>query len=214
MTVVPTNGIDLEIQKATSLAAQKCAAAGGDEKTIEVVEVDVVPLSYTTNGATRILVRVVGDLKDKYEVALDNIVPKTPIRKSGISKYSPATEKGLAVSKGSSYEVVEQVDVRFYKPRIKGDLWYFSELDLQFLQDGAGILGVGSCGEPYSAYLACLMALRNGEDITIRRQDTLPDDAVVLAAGFMVRSTLSSESYLTDPHTGISWCVSRADTRN
>ena len=73
-----------------------------------------------------------------------------------------------------------------YQPRIEGDLWYLSELDLQFLQDGTGVLGVGSCGEPYPVYLACLVALRNGGDITIRRQDTLPDDAVVLVAGFMV----------------------------
>jgi len=77
------------------------------------------------------------------------------------------------------------VDLKNYRPRIEGDLWYLSEIDLQFLLDGAGVLGVGSCGEPYPSYLACLLALRNGEDITVMRQDTLPDNAVVLVAGFM-----------------------------
>jgi hypothetical protein len=117
---------------------------------------------------------------------LNELVSKTPVRTSRAREFTRIAKTTSAPSKGSSYEVSKQIDVKSYRPRIVGDLWYFSELDLQFLQDGAGILAVGSCGEPYSAYLACLMALRNGEDITIRRQDTLPDDAVVLVAGFMV----------------------------
>jgi hypothetical protein len=98
------------------------------------------------------------------------------------------------MSKGSSYDIVEHVDLRSYRPRIEGDLWYLSELDLLFLQDGTGVLGVGSCGEPYPVYLACLLALRNGGDIIIRRQDTLPDNAVVLVSGFMVKITPSSQT--------------------
>jgi hypothetical protein len=145
-----------------------------------------VPVSYATNGATRVLVRVVGDLKDECEVSLDEIVSKTPIRKTRVRECTTITKTSPAPSKGSSYEVTKQINVNSYRPRIECDLWYLSELDLQFLQDGAGILAVGSSGEPYSAYLACLMALRSGQDITIRRQDTLPDDAVVLVAGFMV----------------------------
>jgi len=95
--------------------------------------------------------------------------------------------------KGSSYEILDHVDLKSYRPRIEGDLWYLSELDLRFLQDGTGVLGVGSCGEPYPCYLACLLALRGGKEITIRRQDTLPDDAVVLVAGFMVSNSLSPD---------------------
>lgn len=95
--------------------------------------------------------------------------------------------KENTISKASCYDVIDQVDLKTYRPRIEGDLWYLSEIDLQFLLDGAGVLGVGSCGEPYPSYLACLLALRNGENITIMRQDTLADDAVILVAGFMVR---------------------------
>lgn len=191
-TVVPDNTtIDQEIEDAKALAVERCIAAGGNSKTIEVVEVDVIPMSYVTNGATRILVRVVGDLVDDYEEipeSTDQQVNSEGFQRRDVCK-KPASQHAAAF-KGTSYEIEQQVDLKAYRPKIKGDLWYLSEIDLQFLQDGTGVLAVGSCGEPYPAYIACLLALQNGEDITIRRQDTLPDDAVVLVAGFMVSSPI------------------------
>lgn len=189
--VVPQPGaIDEEIAKATAQAVEKCVTAGADEKTIEVVEIDTVPVSYVTNGATRIFVRVVGALKDNHDSshASKIISLGIPYQKRVTAKPKLIVNKieSPISHKGSSYDIVAQVDVETYRPRVKGDLWYLSELDLQFLQDGAGILSVGSCGEPYSAFLTLRTVLRNGQDITIRRQDTLPDDAVVFVAGFMV----------------------------
>jgi hypothetical protein len=155
------------------------------------VEVETIPVSYVTNGATRLFVRVVADLVEGHEELHDSPQPHLngdAYRKAvefwslpdGISSDLSST------SKGSSYDITGGIDLKSYRPRIVGDFWYLSELDLQFLQDGTGVLGVGSCGEPYPVYLACLLALRNGGDIIIRRQDTLPDDAVVLVGGFMV----------------------------
>lgn len=191
MTVVPgARTIDQEIEAAKALAIERCVAAGGNSKTIEIVEVDAVPVSYVTNGATRLLVRVVGDLVEGYEETHSS--PDSPLSSDTLERLSISplrkvdSEESSATTKGSSYEITEHVDINTYRPRIEGDFWYLSELDLQFLQDGTGVLGVGSCGEPYPAYVACLLALRNGEDITVRRQDTLPDDTVVLVAGFMV----------------------------
>lgn len=188
-TVVPgVRTIDQEIKDATDLAIERCVAAGGSKKTIEVVEIDVVPVSYVTNGATRLLVRVVGDLVDGFESSYES--PEDLLNGDTFSKSSlvSTVPNGIienATSKASCYDVIEQVDLKSYRPRIEGDLWYLSEIDLQFLLDGAGVLGVGSCGEPYPSYLACVLALRSGEDITIMKQDTLADDAVVLVAGFM-----------------------------
>lgn len=158
------------------------------------MEVETIPVSYVTNGATRLFVRVVGDLVEGFEEPEDSSKPFS----NGDEYWKPVDFSSLPngisddlslISKGSSYDIIEHVDLRSYRPRIEGDLWYLSELDLQFLQDGTGVLAVGSCGEPYPVYLACLLALRNGEEIRIRRQDTLPDDAVVLVGGFMVKTT-------------------------
>jgi hypothetical protein len=219
-TVVPTERtIDQELEDAKTRAIEECVAAGGSRKTIEIVEVETVPVSYTTNGATRLFVRVVADLVEGYEESQGSSVPylegdayRKPVDLSplpiGVSDHISLT------SKASSYEIINNVDLQSYRPRIEGDLWYLSELDLQFLQDGTGVLGVGSCGEPYPVYLACLLALRNGGDIIIRRQDTLPDDAVVLVGGFMVRP-FPNYTYIWPTNTcaGIAKCILGTDTR-
>ncbi|RDL40560.1 uncharacterized protein BP5553_00539 [Venustampulla echinocandica] len=180
--------IDQQVEDAKLLAIERCVAAGGNKHTVEVVDVDVVPISYVTNGATRILVRVVGDLLEGYE---ETHLPANPtldgeeFHKAGAILPDEVYKESFTGSKASSYDVVKHTDINSYRPRIEGDLWYLSELDLLFLQDGTGVLGVGSCGEPYPAYLACRLALRNGETLTIRRQDTFPDNSVVLVGGFM-----------------------------
>ncbi len=182
--------VEQEIEDAKRLATDRCVAAGGNRETIEVVEIDVVPVSYTTNATTRILVRVVGELVEGSEEILDSAsLPGEEISSEEHAILLPPAKVAGEIStpsKGSSYEVLQQLNHETYRPRIEGDLWYLSEVDLQYLQDGTGVLGVGSCGEPYPAYLACLLALRNGGDLIIRRQSTFPDDGIVLVSGFMV----------------------------
>lgn len=175
--------MDEQIEEAKALAMDRCVAAGGNRTTLEVVEIELIPISYVTDGATRLIVRVVADLSEGHEgpdeipmPLLDNFDKST-----SLESYTNGVD-----SKATSYDIVHQLDVESYRPRIEGDLWYLSETDLQFLQDGAGVLGVGSCGDAYPSYVACLNALAKGEDITIRRQNTIPDSAVILIAGFMV----------------------------
>ena len=184
--------IEKEIENAKLVAVERCVAAGGDRKTIEVVEVDAVSVSYTMNGAADIYVRVVGDLvdqKDEVPESPDELLHGETFYKADLVSTLPDGKSAVdeATSKGSSYDIAERIDIKSYRPRIEGDLWYLSEIDVQFLNDGTGVLGVGSCGEPYPSYLALLEILRSGGDLTIRRQSTFPDDAVVLVAGFMVR---------------------------
>jgi hypothetical protein len=182
-----------EVEDAKVVAIERCIAAGGDRETVEIVEVDIIPVSYTMNGAADIFVRVVGELVNNKDAPPDspedllegeiffkeNLFPAS----GNISKVEEAT---LEATNGISYDVALRTDLNTYRPRIEGDLWYLSELDIQFLSDGTGVLGVGSCGEPYPTFLALREIVRNGEDLTIRRQDTLPNDAVVLVCGFMV----------------------------
>ncbi|KAK2030244.1 hypothetical protein LX32DRAFT_559167 [Colletotrichum zoysiae] len=188
MVVIPTENstMDAQIEAAKAVAADRCIGAGGNRDTLEVVEIESIPISYVTNGATRLIVRVVADLSDVHE---DSGEDDLKIDTSASSE----TETNAVDSKASSYDIVDQLDVDSYRPRIEGDLWYLSETDLRFLQDGTGVLGVGSCGDAYPSYIACANALAKGGDITIRRQDTLPDGAVVLIAGFMGSPTVYLE---------------------
>ncbi|KAA8567506.1 hypothetical protein EYC84_007982 [Monilinia fructicola] len=189
--------IEEEIEEAKLLAIQRCVAAGGDEKTIEVVEVDTLPINYVTNGSTQLVVRVVGDLLHTGEKLRDlNTFPRSKSTfkpRRADSGYSASGLDSPVESKASTYDILEHIDVESYRPRIEGDIWHLSEIDLKFLMDGTGVLAVGSCGEPYPSYIACLIALENGEGLRIRRQDTIPEDALIVSAGFMGSPTVYLE---------------------
>lgn len=171
--------IEQQLEDAKTLAAKRCIAAGGDPNAVEIVEVDLVPISYVTNGATRVMVRVVSDLiesQDAITFEEENLHP---------DPYIPMDDMKTA-DKVSQYETIRSIEIESYRPRIEGDLWYVSSTDLDFLQDGTGVLGVGSCGEPYPTYLACMELLKGGTPITIRKHESIKDSEVVLVAGFMV----------------------------
>jgi len=179
-----------QIEEAKALAMDRCVASGGSRATLEVVEIELIPVSYATNGATRLIVRVVADLSEGRNDPEESQLPML----HGFGKSAgPENHTDRVNSKASSFDIIHQLDVESYRPRVEGDLWYLSEMDLQFLQDGTGVLGVGSCSDAYPSYVACLHALAKGEVITIRRQETLPDGAIVLAAGFMVSAPTSSD---------------------
>ncbi|ESZ93296.1 hypothetical protein SBOR_6334 [Sclerotinia borealis F-4128] len=189
--------IEEEIQEAKLIAIQRCVAAGGDARTIEVVEVDTLPISYVTNGSTQLVVRVVGDLLNTGKKVRDfntfSVSKSTFKPRRADSGYSASGLDSPVDAKASTYDIFEHIDLESYRPRIEGDIWHLSEIDLNFLMDGTGVLAVGSCGEPYPSYIACLIALENGDGLRIRRQDTIPDDAVIMTAGFMGSPTVYLE---------------------
>lgn len=55
---------DQALAAAKSEAIDKAVAAGADRDTVEIVEVEEVPLAYLPGNATRIMVKAVGDLKE------------------------------------------------------------------------------------------------------------------------------------------------------
>lgn len=55
---------DQVLETAKSEAIDKAVAAGADRDTVEIVEVEEVPLAYLPGNATRIMVKAVGDLKE------------------------------------------------------------------------------------------------------------------------------------------------------
>lgn len=196
--VVPEDKtIQEHIEEAEILATNRCVAAGGDRTTAEVVEIDYLPISYVSNGATRITVRVVADPDDSFvgEIPMD-----TDGSAQGAEHYNELETDDYASRsfheaspKSSSYVSDVPVDVENYRPDLRGDLWYLSKTDLDFLLDGTGVLGVGSCGEPYPSYIACLEQLSAGRPITIRRQTNISESSIIVAAGFMGSPTVYLE---------------------
>lgn len=197
---MPENrSINQQLEDAKMLAVERCVSAGGNPRAVEIVEVDLIPMSYVTNGATRVVVRVVSDLVEGQNSVTreeDFLHPEMHNSRCLID-----TE-----GKASNYEFIETIDFKSYRPRIEGDLWYVSQTDLDFLQDGTGVLGVGSCGEPYPTYLACKELLRSGTPIIIRRQGSIKDAETVLVGGFMASPYLPilGAPYTSQNHTNYS----------
>lgn len=199
-----TASMEQQLADAKALAVERCITAGGDPRAVEVIEVDLIPMSYVTNGATRVMVRAVSELTDSQDTIplWDEILH--------LERYSIKCP-GEVVAEVLDYNITRTVDVESYRPRIEGDLWYVSPTDLDFLQDGSGVLGVGSCGEPYPTYLACMELLQDGTPITIRRQDSIKDSELVLVAGFMVSSSqFPAGCVYTGPPAAASLTVLRA----
>ena len=56
-------GRDAAIERATALARQRAVAAGADESTLTVIDVEDLPIAYLPGDARRVRVRVVGDTR-------------------------------------------------------------------------------------------------------------------------------------------------------
>ncbi|KAK1622578.1 hypothetical protein BDP81DRAFT_385848 [Colletotrichum phormii] len=143
-------------QKAVDLAIQKGAAA----EDVRVVEVNKMPLQYVDNGAMRIQVRAVGKLS----------VPEDPNFASESIAPIEEEEQGTEAPKESVPNALEpttkpslRVDLETYRPDVRGDAWYVSEVDLELIATGCGVLGTGGGGPTHHEYLKSLHVLRNSE---------------------------------------------------
>jgi N-methylhydantoinase A/oxoprolinase/acetone carboxylase beta subunit len=56
---------DEAVATAKAEAMERAIAAGADPATVEIVDVEDIPLAYLPGNATRIRAKAVGDLRDK-----------------------------------------------------------------------------------------------------------------------------------------------------
>ncbi|KAK7032883.1 hypothetical protein R3P38DRAFT_2618769 [Favolaschia claudopus] len=170
-----------------TLAVSKAVAAGAEPTTIAVAEVNVLPVQYVTNQATRIIVKAIGDLaiRDEYNV------PQTINDEYQVIE-DETTEAPQEIipdwSDGS-----QGIDYQSYRPEIVGDEWIVSETDLLFIQEGCGVLGTGGGGNPYPTYLKARQLMREGKSIRIVDHLSLADDAVLVRGCFMGSPSVGSE---------------------
>ncbi|KXH68070.1 hydantoinase [Colletotrichum salicis] len=143
-------------QKAIELAIQKGAAA----EDVVVVKVNKMPLQYVENGAMRIQVRAVGKLS----------VPEDPNFACESRAPIEEEEQGTEAPKENVPDALEpttkpslRVDLETYRPDVRGDAWYVSEVDLELIATGCGVLGTGGGGPTHHEYLKSLHVLRNSE---------------------------------------------------
>ncbi|KAI8270406.1 putative D-/L-hydantoinase subunit A [Colletotrichum sp. SAR11_239] len=143
-------------QKAIDIAVQKGAAADD----VRIVEVNKMPLQYVDNGAMRIQVRAVGKLcvpgnpvfpPESGDTALEEEQDDEAVKESVSDALSPTTKPSL------------HVDLETYRPNVEDGVWYVSEVDLELISTGCGVLGTGGGGPTHHEFLKSLQALRTSE---------------------------------------------------
>ncbi|TFK65188.1 DUF917-domain-containing protein [Pluteus cervinus] len=184
--ILQGKSLDEALERIKIIAIERAITAGADKGTVRVVEINVFPIQYVTNQATRIIVRAVGQLASAV---------------THLKADSDDTEdEHLSDSNEGTHQFVEpisrtpeQVDYIHYRPAIKGHIWNVSEVDLFFIMEGCGVLGTGGGGSPYPIYLICRQILRNGGKLSIVDYESLDENAFVSRGGYMGSPSVTSE---------------------
>ncbi|CAO1613722.1 unnamed protein product [Sympodiomycopsis kandeliae] len=183
---VPPGGWESVVDRLKKDVIARAINAGASEQSVEVVEIENMPIQYVTTGATRVILKAVGDLDYAALVSsldadgaggfeVDEILPPPrPI-------ISQEQEEGHAI------------DIANYRPCIEGDEWHLSEIDLEWIAEGCGCLGVGGGGSTYYPFIMAREILRNGGRIRVKSVDDIPDDKWVFRGGFMGSPSVSCE---------------------
>ncbi|KAJ6570225.1 hydantoinase/oxoprolinase [Mycena vulgaris] len=174
------------LERIKSLAIEKAVAAGAEPASVSIAEINVLPVQYVTNQATRIIVRAVGEL---------GIPDESSALKPDIAYHSDLEEEPESTQEiildGS--DGATGIDYQSYRPEIVGNDWILSETDLFFIQEGCGVLGTGGGGSPYPAYLKTRQMLREGKVLRIVDHLSLAGDAVLTRGGYMGSPSVGSE---------------------
>ncbi|KAI0682250.1 hydantoinase/oxoprolinase [Earliella scabrosa] len=177
-------------------AIRKAVAAGADPATTKVVEVANVPVQYVTNQATRIIVKAAGELSAQAVASLESDGASTgeEAEDSQLNEGEKAIADDAVDVGGETSAEAADVDIEAYKPTVLPDRrWKLSELDLEWIAEGCGVLGTGGGGSPYPPFLMARQALRDGKDIYVLDPDDVPDEDVFVRCGFMGSPSVSSE---------------------
>jgi N-methylhydantoinase A/oxoprolinase/acetone carboxylase beta subunit len=179
-------------------AKAKTVEAGASAESVEVVEVEDLPLAYIAHK-TRFIVRAAGDFdysRSKDFVQLDNAE-----NEADKAELDPV-ENGIAPASIEDTSAEDDghadFDILAYRPNVTDRTWFVSEIDLDWITIGCYILGTGGGGSPYSSMLRMRGILRSGGIIRVVSPDDLKDDALVGCGGGAGSPTVGIERLAGD----------------
>ncbi|UKZ83174.1 hypothetical protein TrVFT333_010979 [Trichoderma virens FT-333] len=149
--------LDAACARAINMAIEK----GASPDDVRIVEINKMPLQYMSQTTIRIQVRAVGKLAIPDEPTPP---PTPPTGENPDYKEEEVEEEKVSVpnaleptTKPSLY-----VDLETYRPDVRDGVWYVSEVDLELMSTGCGVLGTGGGGPTHYEFLKSLHALRTG----------------------------------------------------
>jgi N-methylhydantoinase A/oxoprolinase/acetone carboxylase beta subunit len=145
-------------EKAIGLAVRKGAARDD----VKIVEINKMPLQYTNNAAMRVQIRAVGRL----QIPTDLTTTPPPPPDSERDSFEEEDE-GQKVSVPNALVPSTRpslgVDLTAYCPEVRCGVWYVSDVDLELISTGCGVLGTGGGGPIHHEFLKSLHALKTSE---------------------------------------------------
>lgn len=170
-------------QKAIDLAIEN----GAEPTDVRVVEVNKMPLQYTSQSAIRIQTKAVGKpTHPKCKMSVSSQL--ATLNGNGEEKQEDEGSKvKISNALESTIRPSQKISLETYQPNVRGRVWALSEVDLELISTGCGVLGTGGGGPTHYEYLKCLIALRShGQgSLTVISPDALHDsDTVCLAASY------------------------------
>ncbi|CZR69976.1 probable N-methylhydantoinase A/acetone carboxylase, beta subunit [Phialocephala subalpina] len=182
------------VKSAEAKAIQAAIAKGADPEDVRIVEIEKIPLQYVSNKATRIRVKAIGKLKTP-EAA--SALPSDEIGEEDEAVDGVAEVEKTSADPNSHKTMTKpslEIDIENYRPEVRDRVWYLSEVDLEFIACGTGILGTGGGGPSYLAYLVALDALRaGGEKMRVISPESLGDDDLVVFGSWYGAPSVSGE---------------------
>ncbi|KAJ4382673.1 hypothetical protein N0V86_001895 [Didymella sp. IMI 355093] len=180
-------------------ANKRTIDAGALPDSVEIVEVETLPLQYVANK-TRFIVRAAGDFDfSRSQDFADLEVARpgegaTTMLENTQNSITPASIEDTAAEDDAAPEI----DISGYTPKVINREWWISETDLDWITIGCYILGTGGGGSPYSTMLRVRGILQAGETVRVISPDDLKDDDLVGSGGAAGSPTVGIEKLSAD----------------
>jgi DUF917 family protein len=180
-------------------AKRRTINAGALADSIEIVEVETLPLQYVANK-TRFIVRAAGDFdfsraQEFTDLGVTKVGEGTATEiENAQSAIAPASIEDTTAEDDAALDV----DIESYKPKVVNREWWISETDLDWITTGCYILGTGGGGSPYSTMLRVRGILRAGGIIRVVSPDDLKDEDLVGSGGGAGSPTVGIEKLSAD----------------
>lgn len=194
-TVVDTSNQTVkEAQEAVSkLAVEAALDNGAQPGTVEIAEVNVLPIQYV-DAKARILIRAVGVLDVAQQQTRNNEELKTSLR-HGLGQHQQSGSEQVPQSADAS----QDIDLQSYKPKVEGKEWLISPLDVEFIAEGCRVLGCGGGGDPYQESLKVKALVQNSPGtVKVVSPTALADDSLIGWTGCLGSPEVSMERMEAD----------------
>ncbi|ESK95855.1 hydantoinase [Moniliophthora roreri MCA 2997] len=181
------------LEEVSKIAIGRAVENGAVRETIEIAEMDAIPIQYVANKC-RVIVKAIGDFdftrvpsvteqEESFQVdAATSDYTKNPLKDKEKTETPSVHSAGFISS---------------YKPAIianeRGHEWVLSELDLEWISCGCYILGTGGGGTPYPHFVRLREMMRNGAKVRVVEPAWLTDTDVVACGGAKGSPTVSME---------------------